>query len=83
MEYKGYTAEITFDVDDEILHGRVKNIRDVISFEGTSVEEVRAEFQASVDDYLAFCIEKQREPDSPSMRYVDARPHKRPQVETM
>ncbi len=44
---------------------RVGNINDVITFQGTSVEELRQEFTASVDDYLAWCEEREEEPEKP------------------
>jgi len=37
----------------------------VITFEGTSVEEVQNAFHESVDDYLAFCAERGESPEKP------------------
>ena len=65
MEYKGYTAAITFDDDASLFHGEVLNLRDVITFQGNSVEELRAAFEESVEDYLAFCAEREEEPEKP------------------
>ncbi len=48
-----------------ILYGEVINIRDVITFEGESVEEIQQAFQESVDDYLAFCAERNESPEKP------------------
>ena len=65
MEYKGYSAMVKFDADAGVLHGEVVDTRDVIVFEGTSVEQLRKEFQVSIDDYLSACAERGREPDKP------------------
>ena len=65
MEYKGYRAVVEFDHEAAIFHGEVIDTRDVIVFEGTSVEQLRREFQLSVDDYLAVCAERGRSPDKP------------------
>lgn len=65
MNYKGYTARIEFDEDDEILHGEVMGLRDVIYFEGNSVAEIRKSFHAAVDDYLDYCQSRGEEPDKP------------------
>lgn len=55
LNYKGFIGEVSFDNDAGILHGRVINLENGdITFQGTSVEEVRKEFQISVDDYLEF-----------------------------
>jgi predicted HicB family RNase H-like nuclease len=65
MKYKGYEAVIHYDEDDQILHGRVLNVRDVISFHGESIKEVRQAFEEAVDDYLADCAERGVDPDKP------------------
>jgi predicted HicB family RNase H-like nuclease len=65
MEYKGYFAKVEFDDDDNIFHGEVINLRDVITFEGETVRELQQAFQDSVDDYLAFCVERGEEPEKP------------------
>ncbi len=41
MEYKGYIARVEIDDDVGILHGEVINTRDVITLEGTSIDELR------------------------------------------
>ena len=63
MEYKGYRAAVTYDAPAGALQGEVVGTRDVIVFEAASVAELRREFQSSVDDYLAVCAERGREPD--------------------
>ena len=65
MEYRGYVARVEFDSDANVLHGQVVNIRDVITFEATSVDGLRAEFIASVDDYLEFCKSRGESPERP------------------
>ena len=65
MEHGGYRAAITFDDETGIFHGEVLDTRDVITFQGTSVEELRDAFQGSVDEYLRACKEMGREPDKP------------------
>ena len=51
-----------FDYDAGVLHGQVVNTRDVIFFEGTSVDDLNKEFRFSIDDYLAMCAERGEEP---------------------
>ena len=65
MEYKGYIGKVEIDDEAGILHGEVINIRDVITFEGTSVAELQKAFHESVDDYLAFCAERGESPEKP------------------
>jgi predicted HicB family RNase H-like nuclease len=65
MEYKGYLARAEFDDEANLFHGEVVNIRDVITFQGQSVAELRQAFEDSVEDYLAFCAERGEEPNRP------------------
>ena len=65
MEYKGYFAKVEFDDDANIFHGEVINLRDVITFEGETVNELKEAFHDSVDDYLTFCAERGEEPEKP------------------
>jgi len=65
MEYKGYIGKVEIDERAGILYGEVINVRDVITFEGTSVDEVQAAFRESVDDYLDFCAQRGESPEKP------------------
>jgi predicted HicB family RNase H-like nuclease len=65
MRYNNYAGKVDFDAEAGILHGDVVGIRDVVTFEGTSVEEVERAFRDSVDDYLAFCRQRGERPDKP------------------
>ena len=65
MEYKGYRASVTFDDGAGGFFGTVVDTRDVMTFEGDSVEQLRREFKFSVDDYLNACREWGRDPDKP------------------
>ncbi|UYO55694.1 type II toxin-antitoxin system HicB family antitoxin [Rhodopseudomonas palustris] len=55
MTYKGYTATVEYDADTEIFHGEVADTRDVITFQGNSVAELKQALVDSIEDYLAFC----------------------------
>ena len=63
LEYHGYTGHVVFDDEAGLFHGEVVDTRDVITFQGTSVEELAQAFRDSVDDYLEFCRERNEEPD--------------------
>ncbi|GHU39290.1 hypothetical protein FACS1894190_03220 [Spirochaetia bacterium] len=57
MNYKGYLGNVGYDAEAKIFHGDVINMRDVITFQGTTVDEIENAFKESVDDYLAWCAE--------------------------
>ncbi len=65
LSHKGYTGHVEFDDESGIFHGEVLDLRDVITFQGTSVEEIERAFRESVDDYLEFCETRHEEPDKP------------------
>ena len=71
MEYKGYTAKLAYDDESGSFHGEVLNLRDVITFQGDTVENLRQAFHDSVEDYLEFCAERNEEPEKPySGRFI-------------
>lgn len=63
MKYKGYIGRVTYDEDLKILHGDVIGLKDVITFEGTSVEEVEQAFRDSIDVYLDLCKKRGERPE--------------------
>ena len=63
--YMGYTAKVDYDPDDGLLVGRVENIRDVVTFYANDTVTLEREFHESVDEYIAFCLERGAEPERP------------------
>ena len=55
LHYKGYDGTIEYSEEDGCLFGKVKGIRSLISYEGQTIEELRMDFEAGVDDYLELC----------------------------
>ena len=41
------------------------NLRDVITFQGGSVEELKQALADSIEDYLEFCAKRGEEPEKP------------------
>ncbi|MFY9261346.1 MAG: type II toxin-antitoxin system HicB family antitoxin [Gallionella sp.] len=66
ITYKGYTAHIDYDNEDRIFVGRLTGIRDIVSFHGTSVDELEQAFKTSVEDYLAACEKLGQSPNKPA-----------------
>lgn len=65
MEYKGYIGEVNFDSEAHIFHGEIINTRDVITFQGKTVDELEIAFQESIDDYIGWCLEEGVSPEKP------------------
>lgn len=82
MEYKGYRSTVIFDAEAGVFHGEVMGTRDVVTFQGTAVDELVQAFHDSVDEYLSFCKERGKEPDKPfsgkfALRFSDAEQHRK------
>ncbi len=65
LQHKRYKGHAEFDDEAGLFHGEVLDLRDVITFQATSVKELEKEFRNSVYDYLEFCEERGEELDRP------------------
>lgn len=65
LKYKGYTGYVVYDDEARIFHGEITGIRAVITFQGTTVDEIEQAFMDSIDDYLDWCRERGKDPDKP------------------
>lgn len=65
MQYQGYIGRVEYDEDAGLFHGEVANLRDIVTFQGRSVAELKRAFRDSIQDYLAFCVKKGRDPEKP------------------
>lgn len=65
MRYKGYSARIEYSDEDECFVGRVAGIRDILTFHGESVAEVRQAFEEALDFYLETCAKRGETPNKP------------------
>jgi predicted HicB family RNase H-like nuclease len=65
LRYKDYTGVFAYDEEAELFHGRVVGLRDIVTFEGRSVDELKTALADSVEDYLDFCKELGKEPEKP------------------
>lgn len=65
LTYKGYTGRVEYDDESGLLHGEVLDLRDVVTFQSKSVEEIQQSFRDSIEDYLDFCRDRGEEPDRP------------------
>ena len=66
MNYKGYTARVEYDERDNIFAGRILGIRNIISFHGETVAQLRTEFEHAIKDYLDDCKEQGVQPEKPA-----------------
>lgn len=65
LKYKHWTGLFEYEPEDELFHGRVLGLRDVIHFCGSSVEELKQSLADSVEDYLEACEAFGKKPERP------------------
>ena len=63
MHYKEYVGSIEYSEADNILFGKVLGIRSLILYEGKNVDELRKDFEDSIDFYLNDCANNNEEPE--------------------
>lgn len=57
LQYRNFIGSVHFNADDEVFFGKIEGIDDLVSFEGSSVSELKSSFEEAVDDYIDLCIE--------------------------
>lgn len=62
MTYNGFIGSVDYDIDDEILFGKILHVNDTVTFESTTITGLKNEFKSAVDDYLATCQQIGKEP---------------------
>lgn len=65
LTYKGYQGSFAYDPDADIFHGDVLHINDVVTFQGRSIDELKAALAESIEVYLEYCERKGRAPQKP------------------
>lgn len=65
IKHKGFVGSVNYNDADEVFHGKLEYITDLVTFEGTTVEELKAAFREAVEDYIETCQEIGKEPQKP------------------
>ena len=55
LKYRGYLGSVKYDESDNMLYGEILNVKDSISYEGETLEELHKAFETEVDRYAEFC----------------------------
>ena len=66
LEYKGYKGSVEYSKEDNCLFGKVQGLsKDLIVYEGQTLDELRKDFEDGVDSYLKGCLADGIEPAKP------------------
>lgn len=58
MKYKGFIGSVHYASEDRVFYGKVEGINDLISFEGSTVDELEEGFRYMVDEHINDCKKK-------------------------
>jgi predicted HicB family RNase H-like nuclease len=53
--YKEFIGTVNFSSEDRLFYGKIEGINDLVTFEGTTVDELEAAFKYMVDQHIADC----------------------------
>ncbi len=55
MKYKGFIGSVHFAAEDRVFYGKVEGVSDLITFEGSTVDELEKRFEYMVDEHIKDC----------------------------
>lgn len=55
MNYRGFSARIIYDDEDQIFFGHLAGIKDIVGFHAETVSDLRQAFEEAVDGYVDMC----------------------------
>ena len=65
LKYKNYVGVVEYDAEGKIFTGEVVGLRDMVTFQGRTPEELEDTFRQSVDFYLELCARDNVSPQKP------------------
>jgi predicted HicB family RNase H-like nuclease len=62
LKYEDFIGSVHFSAEDELFYGKLEGVDDTVTFEGSSVAELKMSFQEAVGDYVEICKSLDKEP---------------------
>lgn len=62
LEYHGFIGSVHYSSSDECFFGKLEGVQDLVTFEGTTVRELKRNFMEAVKDYVALCQQQGKDP---------------------
>ena len=74
LKYKGYSGTVEYSEEDNCLFGKAIGMnKNLISYEGKTIEELKADFEAGIDLYLESCHKRGVKPQKPYSGSINIR----------
>ncbi len=67
LEYKSYSSNPIYEPEDKIYYGKIEGIKDLVDYHAESLDNIEEAFKKCVDEYIAFCKEIEKTPDTPML----------------
>ena len=64
LKHKDFLGSIEYSPEDGVLFGKILGIDDLVSYDGTSITEIKQAFEEAVDDYFETCAEIGKKPET-------------------
>jgi predicted HicB family RNase H-like nuclease len=55
LKYKGFIGSVHFAAEDRVFYGKVEGVNDLITFEGSTVDDLEKGFKYMVDEHIKDC----------------------------
>lgn len=55
LKYKGFIGSVNFSAEDRAFYGKIEGINDLVTFEGTTVDELEDAFKYMVEEHIQDC----------------------------
>jgi len=52
--HRGYEGSIEVSAKDNVYHGKIMHIKDLVTYEAKTLRELKIAFEDTVDDYLLY-----------------------------
>lgn len=53
FKYKGFIGSCEYSIEDECYHGKILGTKDLVIYEGESIDETKKNFEREVEYYLS------------------------------
>ena len=63
MKYKGFIGSVHYASEDRVFCGKVEGVKDLITFEGSTVDELEEGFKFMVDEHIKDCAKRNIPPE--------------------
>ena len=70
VEHKEFIGSVNYSVADECFYGKIEGINDLVTFEVSSVTQLKNALKVAVDEYLMLCKEAEKKTLPVSKRFI-------------